>query len=299
MFFAAADSISIDYYFNISIYNSKYEILKAKSVNPSERLLQVMEYLMAAGPEPVKQIDIARDLGISPATLNRIIKTLSQRGYLFRTSEKYCVRNFRLIRNVPMSESYLSVLSDLMNDITVQHRVSVEAVVATGFDLLWHSRTELPDASVAIRAATGFRRSLYELDALARLYLSRVGWDEVSYQFFPGGFFKTGLEMKSLPSSEARRIIENSADSDFDLDFDGNHVGVRRFATIIEDDDGNFLHLLSIAEAAVPVRDKEAHIAQSRSVLQKARATLQAQIRAEAIAEGGPKKHELSPAHIG
>ncbi len=268
-------------------------------MNPSERLLQVMEYLMAAGPEPVKQIEIARDLGISPATVNRIVRTLSERGYLFRTSEKYCVRNFRLIRNVPMSESYLSFLSDLMNEITAAERVSVEAVVVSGFDLLWHSRTQLPDASVAIRAATGFRRSLYELDAMARLYLSRVGWDEVSYKFFPGGFFKTGLEMGSLAPSEARRIIEQSAKGEFDLDFDGNHVGVRRFATIIEDEAGNFLHLLSLAEAAVPVRDNDAHIAHARNVLQKARATLQAQIRAEAIADGGTKKHELSPPHIG
>ena len=254
---------------------------------------------MASGPEPVKQVDISRNLGISPATVNRIVKTLSERGYLFRTSEKYCVRNFRLIRNVPMSENYLSVLSDLMNDITATHRVSVEAVVVSGFDLLWHSRTQLPDASVAIRAATGFRRSLYELDAMSRLYLSRIGWDEVSYKFFPGGFFKTGLEMKSLAPSEARRIIEKVATETFDMDFEGNHVGVRRFATIIEDDAGNFLHLLSIAQAAVPVRDKDAHIANARAVLSSAREKLEAQIKAEATETGGNKKHELSPAHIG
>jgi DNA-binding IclR family transcriptional regulator len=241
-----------------------------------------MEYLMASGPEPVKQIDISRALGIPPATVNRIVRTLAERGYLFHTSEKYCVPNFRLIRNVPMSEGYLSVLSDLMNEITAEQRVSVEAVVVTGFDLLWHSRTQLPDASVAIRASTGFRRSLYELDAMSRLYLSRLGWDEVSYKYFSGGFFKTGLEMKGLAPSEARRIIENVNDEIFDMDFDGNHVGVRRFATIIQDGDGKFLHLLSIAEAAVPVRDKDEHIANARDVLTKARATLQAQIEAEA-----------------
>lgn len=254
---------------------------------------------MSAGPEPVKQVNIARDLGISPATLNRIVKTLSERGYLFRTSEKYCVRNFRLIRNVPMSESYLSVLNDLMNEITQAHRVSVEAVVVSGYDLLWHSRTELPDATVAIRAGTGFRRNLYELDALSRLYLSRIGWDEISYKFFSGGFFKTGLEMKSLPPSEARRIIERDSANIFDHDFDGNHVGVRRFATIIEDEDGNFLHLLSLAEAAVPVRDKEHRIEECRQILRQARAKLQAQIRVEAAENGSPKKHELTRPQIG
>ncbi|MEP0503136.1 MAG: helix-turn-helix domain-containing protein [Paracoccaceae bacterium] len=256
--------------------------MEAKFVGPSARLLEVMEYLMAAGSEPVKQVQISRDLGIPAATVNRIVRTLAERGYLFQTSEKYCIPNFRLMRNVPMSEDYLSVLSDLMNDITATQKMSVEAVVVTGFDLLWHSRTELPDASVAIRAARGFRRSLYELDAMSRLYLSRLGWDEVSYRFFTGGFFKTGLEMKGLAPSEARRIVENVKDETFDMDFDGNHVGVRRFATIVEDDEGNFLHLLSIAEAAVPVRDKDEHIANARDVLNNARETLSAKVSAEA-----------------
>ena len=76
-----------------------------RSMNPTERTLQVLEYIMAAGPGPLKQVDIARDCGLSPSTLNRIVKSLSDWGYLFRTSEKYCVRNFRLERNVPMSET--------------------------------------------------------------------------------------------------------------------------------------------------------------------------------------------------
>jgi DNA-binding IclR family transcriptional regulator len=250
-----------------------------------------MEYLMAAGADPVKQVDISRDLGISAATVNRIVRTLAERGYLFHTSEKHCIPNFRLIRNVPMSESYLSVLSDLMNDITAEHNVSVEAVVVTGFDLLWHSRTQLPDANVAIRAARGFRRSLYELDAMSRLYLGSLGWDEVSYKYFTGGFFQTGLEMRSLAPSEARRVIEDAAADNFAMDFDGNHVGVRRFSTIVEDESGKFLHLLSIAEAAVPVRDKEEHVVNARSVLEKARATLTAQIKAEAAGDDGIGKH--------
>lgn len=256
-------------------------------MGPSERILQVMEYLVAAGNEPVKQVDISRDLGISTATVHRIVRTLAERGYLFQTREKYCVSNFRLTRNVPMSESYLSVLSDLMNEITTTHGVSVEAVVVTGFDLLWHSRTQLPDASVAIRAAAGFRRSLYELDAMSRLYLSRLGWDEVSYKFFTGGFFKTGLEMKGLAPSQARRTIEAAATEVFDMDFNGNHVGVRRFSTIIEDGEGKFLHLLSLAEAAVPVRDKQKHIAKARGILSEARATLEAQIKADSTGEDG------------
>ena len=109
-----------------------------------------------------------------------------------------------------MSEEYLSILNALMNDITEEHQVSVEAVVATGFDFIWHSRTELPNATVAIRATTGFRRSIFELDAMSRLYLSRFDWEEVSYKFFPGGFFTSGVDMRTLKPEEARELIKTT-----------------------------------------------------------------------------------------
>lgn len=268
-------------------------------MNPSFRLLQVMEYLMSAGAEPVRQVDMARQLEIAPATLSRIIKTLSERGYVLRTRDKLCVRNFHLARNVPMSERYLVVLRDLMNDITQRHRMSVEAVVVSGFDLLWHARTELPNATVKIQAMAGYRRSLYELDAMSRLYLSRIGWDDVRYRFNAGGFFATGLDMKAVSEAQARRVIDKDRESNFDYDFDGNHVGVRRFATIVEDEAGNFLHLLSLAEAALPVRDKAEKIESCRAILTQARAVLQAQTRAEAASSRSEKKHELHPARIG
>lgn len=268
-------------------------------MNPSVRLLQVMEYLMAKGSTPVKQIEIARALDLSPATLNRIINTLSERGYILRTSEKYCVRNFRLIRNVPMSESYLAVLDELMKDLTRTHNVAVEVVVVSGFDLLWHSSTQLPNANVAIRAGMGFRRNLYELDALARLYLSRVDWEEINYKFYSGGFFQTGVNMSSISAESAKQIIENAKKSDFACDIDGNHVGVRRFATIIEDEQSNFLHLLSLAEAAVPVPNREEKITETKLILSNAKALLQSHIKKEATSGDHPLKHEISPPHIG
>ena len=251
---------------------------------------------MAAGSRPVKQVEIVRDLNIAPATVNRIIATLSERGYILRTSEKYCIPNFRLSRNVPMSESYLQLLDELMRDITDTHRVSVEVVVVAGFDLLWHSRTELPDATVAIRARVGFRRNLYELDALARLYLARVGWQEISYKHFSGGFFDTGLDMKRLSAKKAQSIIESASNKTVDYDIDGNHLGVRRFATVIEDTDQNFLHLLSIAEAALPVRNRNKKISECSSILKDARAKLQAHINNE---HPNCSNNELSQAHFG
>ena len=266
-------------------------------MNPSLRLLKVMEYLMAAGQKPVKQIEIARDLQLSPATVSRIVRALADEGYVLMTPEKYCVRNFRLSRNVPMSEPYLATLDQLMRDISANFAVSVEAVVVTGFELFWHSCTEFPDASIAIKARPGFRRTLAELDPLARLYLSRMTWEDINNALLPGGFFRNDVHRDIVNATEARQIIESAANKMVDFDFYGNHLGVRRFATLIDDDHGRFMHLLSIAEAAVPVRDRDAHISELTQVLTEARATLKNQITSESAL--GTDSHAAPMARVG
>ncbi|MGR0278352.1 helix-turn-helix domain-containing protein [Marinomonas dokdonensis] len=259
--------------------NPADEISTTENTNPTVRFLMVMEYLMAHGEKPVRQVDIARDLNLSTATVNRMVTTLSNRGYLFRTSDKRCVVNFRLTRNVPMPEQYLKTLDEIMQRTTNKYRVSAEVVVVSGFDLLWHSKTELPDASVKLRAHVGFRRNLYELDALSRLYLSRSDWDAISYKFNPNGFFRAGVDRASLTANEAKDILNTTANDSFAYDMEGNHVGVRRFATIIEDENGNFLHLFSIAEAAIPVRDKEEKAKTYLSMLAEVKQQLQEAIK--------------------
>ena len=250
-------------------------------MNPSDRLLRVMEYLMLAGSAPVKQVDIAHDLDISPATLNRIIKVLSDRGYVFRTSERFVVPNFRFTKNVPMSVGYLEVLDEVMEGITAEHGVLSEAVVVSGQDLFWHSRTKLDPMPVAIRAKAGFRRPLYELDAMSRLYLGRLGWDQVDYQFNVRSFHDNSPELAPYTVERARELIEQAATTDFDWDFDGNRVGLRRFAIVVDGLDGNFLHFLTMAEAAVPVEDPSARIDTCRVILEAARARLVAVMEEE------------------
>ena len=264
-------------------------------MNPTERTLQVLEYIMAAGPQPLKQVDIARDCRLSPSTLNRIIKSLSDWGYLFRTSEKYVVRNFRLERNVPMSDVYLAKLDNTMRTLSTQLNVSAEVVVVAGHELLWHSKTDYPDPNVEIRARVGFRRSLYELDVLSQLYLSRMDWADVVSLFFTDGFFETlrkpGQIGVSLPSHEVRKILSESSKKIFAADLQGNHVGIRRFATVIQDAEGEFLHLLTLAE---PANQPSAPIQTYQDALLKARTELSELVHNERAATRlQPKYHAL------
>lgn len=265
-------------------------------MNPTERTLQVLEYIMAAGPGPLKQVDIARDCGLSPATLNRIIKSLSDWGYLFRTSEKYCVRNFRLERNVPMSETYLAKLDDTMRALSAELEVSAEVVVVAGHELLWHSKTDHPDPDVIIRANVGFRRSLYELDVLSQLYLSRLGWNEVEARFFTDGFYETlrkpGQATSWLSVSDVKATLDRMRDKVFAADLEGNHMGIRRFATVIEGPDGEFLHLLALAEPAVKANGGTGRY---QDALLAARAELAELVSAESAALRPRPKHHALP----
>ena len=254
---------------------------------------------MAAGPEPIKQVDIARDCGLSPSTLNRIVKSLSEWGYLFRTSEKYCVRNFRLERNVPMSETYLAKLDDTMRALSDRFRVSAEVVVVAGHELLWHSMTEHPDPNVVIRANVGFRRSLYELDALSKLYLSRLDWADLETRFYTDGFFATvrhpGQQTRWLPASAVKEQLEAMNTEIFQADLEGNHMGIRRFATVIEDPDGKFLHLLTLAEPVNTLSNETKHVQQYRDALLEARRDLAALVFTESAAYRPRPKHHVLP----
>ena len=272
---------------------------KPCSMNPTERTLQVLEYIMGAGPGPVKQVDIARDCGLSPSTLNRIVKSLSDWGYLFRTSEKYCVRNFRLERNVPMSEAYLAKLDNIMRELSDSLGVSTEVVVVTGHELLWHSKTEHPDPDVVIRANVGFRRSLYEFDALARLFLSRLSFEEIQAQFYMDGFFETlrhtGQQTEWVSAKSLKERLDNMRSENFAADIDGNHMGIRRFATVVEDPSGKFLHLLTIAEPVSEVTDKKLVINRYRKALLSAREELLELVSKEHSARRPRPKHHVMP----
>ena len=281
---------------NNGISNSTRE---SRNMNPTERTLQVLEYIMAAGPGPVLQVDIARHCGLSPSTLSRIVKTLSDWGYLFRTSEKYCVRNFRLERNVPMSESYLARLDSTMRSLSDRFGVSAEVVVVAGHELLWHSKTEHSDPNVFIRANVGFRRSLYEFDVLSQLYLSRLKWKDVEERFYTDGFYATerrvGQPIEWLPVATVRNRVDAMRGKVFAADFEGNHMGIRRFATVVEDPDGRFLHLLTLAEPVAEVPVLADHIRRYRDALLEARDDLAKLVFKESAAKRLRPKHHMLP----
>ncbi|MGJ8611980.1 MAG: MarR family transcriptional regulator, partial [Octadecabacter sp.] len=163
-------------------------------------------------------------------------------------------------------------------------------------ELLWHSKTDYPDPNVVIRASVGFRRSLYELDVLSQLYLSRLDWDDVQAKFFTDGFFDTlraaGGATAWLPKTAVRDTLDLMRSDVFAADPEGNHVGIRRCATVVEDANGKFLHLLALAEPA----DRESGgIEKYKEALLSVRAELCDLAHEESTANRLVPKHHAAP----
>lgn len=254
--------------------------MKGGKLNPTERILEVLEYLTTAGPGPVKQVDIVRDLGLSPATLNRIVKILSDRGYLFRTSEKYLVKNFNLTRMISLSEAYMAELDATTRRLSAATGAAAEVVVVVGHELLWHQRTDHSDPSVRIVARAGFRRGLLEFDALSRLYLSTLPDAQLERDFDMIGFFDTGCasgrEIKWLGREDVTHRINETRGKTFACDAVANHVGIRRFSTLVRSPKGEFVHLLSLADNAPPGTGEGATATRYRAALEDERGRLEA-----------------------
>lgn len=248
--------------------------IEERPMTPNDRMLKVLEYLSGAKQSPVRQSEMARDCGISPATLSRIINVLSEWGYVLRTSNNQVIGNFRFQRNVQMSEDYQRVLNQLVTEIGRKYDVVAEVIVNAGNDLLWQSSTAPSNRSFSLRAQPGFRRGLMELDVLSRLYLARLDNEQLRSIFDRVNFSTTGVHMRLLNESEALDVIEAARPMIVDGDFDGNRQGIRRYATYLTDPKGNFLHLLSLAEPATPKPDRAAHEVEISKILHEARESL-------------------------
>ena len=198
-----------------------------------------------------------------------------------------------------MSESYLAKLDSTMRDLSSRFGVSSEVVVVAGHELLWHSKAEHPDPDVLIRANVGFRRSLYELDVLAQLYLSRIDWEEVESRFYVDGFYATvrhkGQKTQWLPENSVKDRLNAMRGEVFAADTEGNHMGIRRFATVVEDPDGKFLHLLTLAEPVSPIAGRADHVRQRRDALLEARDDLARLVFTESAAKRLRPKHHVLP----
>lgn len=236
---------------------------------PVRRVVSVLEYFARHPTDSVTQTQVAEACGISGATLHRIIRTLEDSGYIFRDGSRRYRSNMVFRKLIGVSADYYHALTRAIGAIVAETSQSAEAIIVRGNEFEWYHKQEDPDMSVRIRARTGFRRGMYELDALSRLYLAELDWSEVERRFDVENFYLSGDPHTLIGSSAARRVIEAVNRHGVEYDTRGNGRGVRRFATAVRGPSGEFVHILSIAEAAYEISDWPAHCARNIAILER------------------------------
>ena len=247
---------------------------------PVRKIIKIIE-LFAMSDKSETLASISRKSGIPMATASRIVNTLEKEGYLYRAKDKSFIRNFSLHKKMNLSEGYLSILEQVLEDVAEKSEQSCEAIFIENNQLYWLSKKESLNVAFRLKAHAGFRRPLYELDSPSRLSLSAMGWDHVCKQFDVDSFFSSGLSRTNISKSALKEQLQSTPITDVIYDLEGNARGIRRFSKAIFDKNGNFVHLLCIAEAAISKQDIKSHIDKNKKILNQAVQQLTAFLHSE------------------
>jgi len=224
---------------------------------PAAKTLEVLEYFSFAGGE-LSLRQVADATGISQATLLRILNTLIEYGYISKNAEKKYTASFKLSKSGTIPAYLEPALDRSIGHLVEKTGQSAEVLTVKGDKLFWHNKKEAADMQIRINAKTGFKRTIYELDAPVRLYLKSLGGKLVRKLFKTGAFYN--IEYKKCSIGRAESIWEAEDIDKVTYDRHGNSNGVRRYAALVNDKTGNFLFILAVAEAAVPCNNTSEHI---------------------------------------
>lgn len=225
--------------------------------HPAAKTLEALEYLSFIGGE-LSLRQIADATKISQATLLRILNTLIEYGYISKNMDKKYTANFKLSKADTIPAYLEPALDESIGRLVEKTGQSAEIITVKGDQLFWHNKKEAADMQIRLNANIGFRRSIYELDAPSRLYLKSLGTERINKLFKADAFYD--IAYKKCTASKAKSIWNAENIDEVIYDRHGNSNGVRRYAGLVNDKNGNFLLLLTVAEAAVPRNNTNEHI---------------------------------------
>lgn len=240
------------------------------SIGSTARVLAVIEALSAASDDGIAAQAIIERSGLPASTVYRLLIELEEAGLLYRTADRRMHANFTFARKLsfetispPRIAEACSVLSNALQSAS-------EVIVLRGHNLIWHIVEEHPAQAIRLRAHTGYAREAYELDSISRLALAHVPLEQIEKVWDRTAFFDVGVHHASFSWDEARAKIAAIDPNDMQYDLQGNAKGIRRFCIAVRDGD-KLGCLLTVAEAATPLRDTARHVEHMRSLLSQQR----------------------------
>lgn len=239
------------------------------------RILRLAEALSDAPGNGFSKTEIVEKVGLPSSTVYRLLSEMEQTGYVYTTSEGRLLPNFSFERRIGIGNISPIQLRQACADISAKLETASEIILRRGHSLLWHVTDEHPLQPIKLRAHPGYVRSTYELDSISRLALAYCSIEEIESSWDLSSFYEVGVQGDRLSWEQARLQILGTDKHSMQFDMLGNAKGIRRFSIPITSATGELVSLLTVAEAAVPVRDEEAHIEKIRLTLESTKAELE------------------------
>jgi DNA-binding IclR family transcriptional regulator len=172
----------------------------------------------------------------------------------------------------------MELVEEILKRLVTESGQSAEILTVNGKMLYWYDVLAYEEQGIRAAAQVGFKRTLYELDAPARLFHRHRGIDKTAASFDQSSFYTALPVYTDVSWEKARTLIEAGSVDGVEYDLSGNRNSMRRFVTLIQSPAGEFLYLLSLVEPALRVDDEKAHVARNSELLLRYREKLMGEL---------------------
>lgn len=248
---------------------------KVATTGSTARVLAIMKALSIDADEGLSTQAVIQRTGLAASTVYRLLAEFEEAGLVYRTSDRRVHANFTFERRLSFETISPARLTSACRQISHTLQAASEIIVLQGQTLVWHEVQQHPDQAIRLRAHAGFVRETHELDSITRMALAYCPMHVIERYWDTTAFFEAGVTRTRLEWGNVRSRLESVDRADMQYDLEGNAKGVRRFCVAVRDGQ-RIACLLTVAEAATPLRDEAEHIDSIREVLIRQRDAIEA-----------------------
>lgn len=245
------------------------------SLGTTARVLAIVEALSGVDNEGIAAQVLIQRSGLPPSTAYRLLTEFEEAGLIYRTADKRIHANFSFERRLTFDKISPARLTSACAQISEKLHSAAEVIVLQGQNLVWHLVKQHPAQAIRLRAHAGFVRTTYELDSITRLALAYCPMELISRRWDTTAFFEVGVAGSRVTWDDAQKKLADVDRDGMQFDLQGNAKGVRRFCVAVRDG-RRILSLLTVAEAATPLRDETGHINSIKKILIEQRDAIEA-----------------------
>jgi DNA-binding IclR family transcriptional regulator len=243
---------------------------KMAVVGSTSRVLAIIKALSVDADEGLTTQAVIERSGVPASTVYRLLAELEENGLVYRTEDRRVRANFSFERRLWCEHISPARLSSACAWLSDTLQTASEIIVFQQPDLVWHEVRQHPSQAIRLRAHTGYVRQTYELDSITRMALAHCPIEFIARHWDKSGFYEVGVAGSRVDWGTVQTLLEGVDHNGMQFDLQGNAKGVRRFCVAVRDGQ-RIACLLTVAEAATPLRDETSHIERIRQMLTEQR----------------------------